>query len=581
VTAGVAQAAVDRATQTLRVEFPRENASLAFTIVPASALPEEMGPTVRRVLLFALAVAALALVAACANIANAQLATVFDRAREIAVRRALGATRVRIARQWLTESLVVTAVAAAVGSLGAMWLQDATTMIAPPADLANFAPGWRLDLRLIAFATAVVGAVTLLFGGLPAWRAATANSADALKIDGVTTTSGPRRTWAQALLVVAQVGVSVALVSTSLLVMRSLAVTRSFDLGFDTAGLVIAEPNMANLGLDAERGRLYYRDTVERVRRLPGVREVTLAAVVPLGPGDESESVQIEGYDPPDGTGRVSVNNNVVWPNYFEAMRIPIRRGRGFVETDGLDQARVVAVVSEAMARRYWPGRDPVGQRIRVRQRDVEVVGVAADVPYGAPGESPEPRLYQPFGPVYFAYGLAFHLRVDRFDHGLARSIRRELRSLDPRVQVPAPLPYGELRMQALYPTRVVGLVSTGFGAVALLLALAGVYGVMTHMLAARRREFAVRLALGATPERLARSAVRAGLMWGLSGTVAGLAAAVILAQLLRGLLFGVSSADVASLAGSATLLLIASAATAYLPARRLSRVDPSAALRS
>jgi len=269
-----------------------------------------------------------------------------------------------------------------------------------------------------------------------------------------------------------------------------------------------------------------------------------------------------------------------VWSNYFEAMRIPIRRGRSFVETDGLDQAPVVAVVNEAMARRYWPGRDPVGRTIRVSERDVEVVGVAADVSYEAPGETPAPRLYMPFGPVYFAYGLAFHVRVDHFDQALARAIRRELRSLDPRVQVPVPLPYGELRMQALYPTRVIGLVSTSFGAVALLLALAGVYGVMAHMLAARRREFAVRLALGATPERLARTADRAGLIWGVSGTVAGVAAAVILAQLLRGLLFGVSPADLVSLAGSAALLLAASGVTAYLPARRLTRVDPSAALR-
>jgi predicted permease len=581
VTVGAAQTAVGRVARALTAEFPRENASLAFSIVPAAALPEEMGPTVRRVLLFALAVAALALIAACANIANAQLATVFDRAREIAMRRALGATRARIARQWLTESLVVTAVAAGVGSLGALWLQDAARLVGPPAELASFAPGWTLDARLVAFAAAVVGAVTVLFGGLPAWRAATSDSTETLKTDGVTTTGGPRRTWAQGLLVVAQVSVSVALVATSLLVTRSLAAGRAFDVGFDTDGLVIAEPNMANLGLDAERGRLYYRDTIGRVSRLPGVRDVTLAAVVPLGSGDESESVRIEGYDPPDGSGQVGVNNNIVWPNYFEAMRIPIRRGRGFVATDGLDDAPVVAVVSDAMARRYWPGRDPVGHTIRVRERDVEVVGVAADVPYGAPGETPEPRLYLPFGPVYFAYGLSFHLRVDHFDQGLARAVRREMRALDPRVQVAAPLPYGELRMQSLYPTRVVGLVSTAFGAVAMLLALAGIYGVMTHMLVARRREFAVRLALGATPERLARSVLRLGLVWGVSGTVAGIGAAVVLAQLLRGLLFGVSPADVASLGGSAALLLAASAATAYLPARRLTRVEPSSALRS
>jgi predicted permease len=505
---------------------------------------------------------------------------VFDRTREIAIRRAMGATRARIARQWLTESLVITLAAAAIGTLGAMWLQDAALAVGPPADLSNFAPARTTDVRLVLFSAAIVGLVTLLFGGLPALRAASADAAEPLKADGTTTTGSARRTWAQAVLVIAQVAVSVALVATSLLVTRSLAATRSFDVGFDAEHLVIAKPNLANLGLDADRGRLYYRDTIERVSRLPGVRDVTLAAVVPLGPGDESVGVRIDGYEPPDGAGQVSVSNNFVWPNYFDAMKIPIRRGRGFVATDGLDTARTVAVVSETMARRYWPGRDPIGRTIRVRDTEVEVVGIASDIPYRAPGEVLTPRLYFPFGPVYFPYGLAFHIRADHFDDALARAIRRELRALDPRIQVAAPLLYTELRMESLYPSRVVAMVSTGFGGVALLLALTGIYGVMTHILVSRRREFAVRLALGVTPDRLARSMVRLGLFWGVSGAVAGVVAAIVLAQLLRGLLFGVTPTDVASLGASGGLLLAASIAATYLPARRLTRVNPSVALR-
>ena len=218
VTVAEAQSAVDRVTEDLTAAFPRENAGLKFSLVPAAALPEEMGPAVRRVLLFALAVAALALVAACANIANAQLATVFDRTREIAIRRAMGATRARIARQWLTESLVLTTAAAVAGTLGAMWLQDAALMVGRPVDLANFSPARATDLRLVLFAAGIVGMVTVLFGGLPALRAATADVAEPLKADGATTTPAARRTWAQAALVIAQVGVSVALVATSLLV---------------------------------------------------------------------------------------------------------------------------------------------------------------------------------------------------------------------------------------------------------------------------------------------------------------------------------------------------------------------------
>jgi predicted permease len=580
VTLAQAQADVDRVTEGLRTEF-RGNSGLNFNLVQASALPEEMGPTVQRVLFFALLVAALTLAAACANVANAQLATVLDRQREIAVRLAMGASRGRVIRQWLSESLLFAALAAIVGTLGAMWLQDAATAVGPLGGLENFSPTFGVDLRLVMFSAILIGLVTVLFGGLPAFRAARVDVAGPLKDDSSASTGTHRKVWAQAILVATQVAVSVALLVSGALLGRSLAASRAFDVGFDTRNLVIATPNMANLGLDATRGRLYYSDTIARVRTLPGVTDVALAAVVPLGHGDESLGITIDGYRPPQGDGPLSMSTNYVSPNYFEVMRIPVRHGRGFTASDGDENAPIVAVVSEAMALRYWPDGNPIGRTIGVGtlKNPVEVVGVAADITYRTPGETPRPEMYLPFGPVYFQYGLSFHVRIAGTDPSLARALRRELRVADPRVQVTA-LPYEELRQQALYPGRALALVSGGFGAIVLLLAVVGIYGVMAHVVASRNREFAVRLALGARPGTLVASVIGRGLRWSVAGIVFGAVMAGALAQLLKAFLFGVSPSDTISFGGTALALLAISLLAAYAAARRLLKLDPAQMLR-
>ena len=579
VTLAQAQADADRIAAGLSTEF-RGNSALKFNLAQASALPEEMGPTVRRVLFFALLVAVLALAAACANVANVQLATVLDRHREIAVRLAMGASRGRIVRQWLSESLLMAVLAAAVGTLGAMWLQDAVVAIGPPEGLANFSPATGVDVRILGFSALVIGAVTLLFGGLPALRAARIDVATPLKDESAGSTGTQRKVWAQAVLVATQVAVSVALLVSGALLGRSLAASRAFDVGFDTRNLVIATPNMANLALDATRGRLYYSDTVARVRALPGVTDVALAALVPLGGGDESMGVTIDGYTRPQGDGPIPINVNYVSPNYFEVMRIPIRSGRSLVAADGEEKAPIVAVVNEAMARRYWPDGNPLGRTVRLGNLGTaEVVGVTADIAHRAPGETPSPRLYLPFGPVYFPYGLSFHVRIAAADATLPRALARELRAADPRVQV-AVTPYEQLRQQALYPGRALALVSSGFGAIVLLLAVAGIYGVMAHVVASRNREFAVRLALGARPRALVAGVIRRGLRWTAAGVISGVALAAALAQLLKAFLFGVSTSDAMSFGGTALALLVISLAAAYAAARRLLTLDPAQALR-
>ena len=581
VTIEQAQADVDRVTASVKRDFPRNNDTLAFRLTPASALPESMIGTAQRVLLFALLAAALALGAACANVANVQLASVVERRREIAVRIAMGASRGRIARQWLTESLVVATAAVVIGTIGGMWLQDAAPAIGPPAGLSNFSPTYGFDIRLILFSAVIVFAVTLLFGGWPATRAARTDVTTPLKEDGVTTTAGAKRVRAQAVLVAAQVAVSVALLVSGTMLARSLSASRAFDVGFDTSNLMIATPAMVNVGFDADRGRAYYADTVARVRALPGVKDVALGALVPLGIGGESSGYRIDGYLPPDPSGVVSVNNNFVSPNYFNVLGIPIRRGRVFHADDGLPTAPVVAVVNETAARTYWADQNPIGRLIRRGTAPpIEVVGIVADITYNTPGEAPQPFIYLPFGPVYFPYGLAFHVRTDRADAGLARALTRELRAFDPRVQATA-IPYEELRAQSLYPGRTLAAISAMFGTIAVLLAMVGIYGVMAHVVASKRREFAVRLALGAQTSTLISAVLRQGARWTLTGIACGTALALALARLLESFLFEVSPSDTTSIAIAAATLIVVALAAAYAPARRVVKIDPATTLRS
>lgn len=580
VTLDAARADAARVSAAIGADFP-DRAGRGFNLMRASALPEDMAATVQRVLIFALIAAALALAAACANVANAQLATVFDRRREIAVRLAMGAPRRRIVRQWLTESLVVAAAAAIVGTVGGMWLQDAVSTMGMPVGLENFSPAMEFDLRQVLFSTAIVAAVTMLFGGLPAIRASNIDVAGPLKEESNASTGGARRAWAQAVLVSAQVAVSVALLIASAMLARSLTASRAFDVGFDTSQLLIASPSMANLRMDPGRSRAYYDDTLSRVRALPGVTDVTLAAVVPLGFGGESRGVSIDGYTPPDGAARITLPMNIVAPNYFTVMGIPMRRGRGFAAADGGATAPVVAVINETMAGQYWGGGDAVGRTMRIGTAPVEIVGVVADITLKTPGEQPQPFFYLPFGPVPYTDGLSFHIRTDGAEAALVPALRRELRAYDSRIQIRTVTPYEELRQLTLYPSRALAAVSSGFGAIALLLAIAGIYGVMTHVVTSRRRELAVRLALGANPGALVSAILREGLEWSAIGIMLGTLLAVALAQLLERFLFGVSTSDALSIGGTIALLLVASIAAAYGPARRIVRIDPASTLRS
>ncbi len=581
-SAADADAELNTIARALQQEYPGgATRGLAANVVRAQAFPEEMAPAVSRVLLFALAVVGLALGAACANIANAQLATLMSRQREIAVRVAVGATRGRVLRQWLTESVLLALAATAVGLLIALWARDGLLMLRPPEPgLSNIAPNLALDWRVLAFVATVTGLVTMLFGGIPALRAARIDMTTPLKEDGATTAGSRTRSVAQGVLVVAQVAISLTLLVSAGLLVRSLRAASAFDVGFDPAGLFLVQSETSGLNYEPARTRAYYRETLERVGALPGVRDATLGAVVPLGDSRESRGVAIDGHIAPDGSPFISTATNIVATNYFDVMGIPIVIGRGFLPSDGDDTAAVVAVVNETMAHRYWPGGNAVGRQMRLgtNTRPIEIVGVAKDISYYTIGEAPRPYFYVPFGPVV-AGSLVVHVRTTHADTGLAQALRRELRASDPRVRVPWALPYEEARQLRLYPSRAMATISSTFGILALLITVIGLYGVVMYAVSQRTREFAVRMALGARPADIVRGVVRHGVALTAAGIAIGIGGALLLSRLLRGFLVGVPAFDPITLIGCSAVLFAVALAASYLPARRATKIDPAAAL--
>jgi len=336
---------------------------------------------------------------------------------------------------------------------------------------------------------------------------------------------------------------------------------------------------VSGLAYSPARTRAYYRDTLERLSALPGVRAVTFGAVLPLTDARESRGVAIDGHAARDGSPFIATDANVVATNYFDVMGIPIVAGRSFGAADGDDTAAPVAIVNETMARRYWPDGRAVGRQMSLGDSaPIEIVGVARDITYYSVGEAPRPYFYMPFGPVV-VNGLVFQLRTNTRDATLAGTLRRELRASDPRIRVPMAISFEEARQMPLYPSRAMAAVSGIFGILALTLTMVGVYGVMMYAVTQRTREFAVRIALGAHPRSILHSVVSRSLRLAAVGIVIGTGGAVMLAQLLEGLLVGVSTFDPVTIAVWCAVLVVVAGVAAYLPARRATRIDPAAVL--
>jgi len=520
----------------------------------------------------------LVLLLACTNLANLLLARANERRREVAVRLALGASRWRLVRQLLTESLLLALAGGALGLLLALWLADLAVKLQPPVDVP-LALDLHIDIRVLIFTGLVTLATGVLFGLLPALQSTKTDLVATLKDEFAA--SGHRRSWLKNSLIVFQVALSLVLLVGGGLMLRSLQRTQMIDLGFDPHNAVSLSFDLRLQGYDEARGKEFQKRLLERVRALPGVQSAGIADMIPVDLHFSRESIYIEGQAPTRDTTAPRALTSRISPGYFSAISTPLVRGREFAEQDD-DQSTPVVIVNETFARRFWPDEDPIGKRFSADSPDspkVQVIGVARDGKYAGLQEDPKPFVYHT-GLQSYSGATSLIIRAATDPQQALAAARREIQQLDAHLPISSAQTLDEHLSLPLLPARLAASVLGSFGVLALVLAAIGVYGVMAYTISRRTREIGIRMALGAQRADILTLVISQGVWLTLTGVGIGLAASFAVTRLMKSLLFGTSATDPATFAGVALLLTTVALAACYIPARRATRVDPMIALR-
>lgn len=535
---------------------------------------------VRPALLVLFGAVGFLLLIVCVNVANLLLVRVTARARELAVRRALGAGHARLFRQMLTESLVLALAGGAGGLLLALWSMDLLKALLP-AEVPR-AADIRIDAGVMIFALAITAAAGVLFGLMPAWRAGRMNMNEAIKGGSRTYTAGRRSHRTQSALVVSEVCLSLVLLAGAGLLVNSFLRLRAIDPGFRPDHVLTATLSFASTGDEKEAARLRaeYADLLARVRALPGVEAAGTTDSPPLDGGSDG-SFKVEGRKLPDNA---DADYSVISSGYLRALRIPLVSGRDFTDADTASSGGV-AIVSSEMARRYWPGRNPLGDRLQfdsMYERDapwLTVVGVAADVRQDGLTEQITPQTYVCYTQANRLVQPALMIRTPLDPASLASAVRSAVGAVDHEIAVDfktMDAVMAESVARQRFQTQVLG----GFAGLALLLAAVGLYGVLSYLVAAGRGDIGIRMALGAQPVSVFRMVTGRALRLSALGAALGLAACLAMRPIVASLLFGVGPSDPVTLAAAtAALLGVAFAASAF-PALRAMRTDPASALR-
>jgi len=581
VTLRQARAACDVIARQIAEENPAQRRGTGAAVSPLSGgvHPSNTGEALPIAALL-LAVTATVLMISCFNVANMLLARGAARRREIGVRLALGATRGRLVRQFLAESTLLALLGSAAGLLMAAWVPD---VLAAVADLPSDIPlAVSPDARVLAFALGIALLAGLLAGLAPSLSATRRDVAPSLKDEGFAG-GGLRRSRLQGLLVIGQVALSLVLLVSAGLFLRSLGKAARIDPGFDTSTTLTVSFDLRTQGYSKERARVFCRDLIERVSALPGVRSATLASLVPMS----GRMIGMEAFAPPAGGGEAVaqgvVSTNIVRPGYFRTLGIPLLRGRDFTAQD-LDGAGGVIIVNETLARRFFSDAEPIGQRLSFDGPNgpwQEIVGIARDSRYDELTEDPRSFVYLPqMQNEDLMPELALIASAGGDPSRLLPAVQREVRAMDPALPVFDTGTLAAMLRQRNDKQQWISHLLTLFGSLALALAAMGLYGVMAYSVSLRTHEIGVRMALGATARDVTRLFVREGVRLSLVGIAAGGALALALTQALSSMLFGVTPTDFLTFAGVAALLAAVAVAASWLPARRAARIDPMLALR-
>ena len=574
-----ARAEVAAIYEDLAVRYPETNKGMTPVL-------NELRPSgdAKPLLLILFAGVAFVLLIACANVANLLLAEASSRRREVAVRSALGATRYRVIRQMLTESLLLAVVGGALGLLATWWTKDGLLMLFP-ANIANLnlplVERIDVDAGVFLFAAATSIVTGVLFGLLPAWNVARGDLQGALK-EGERGGSGSRRT--HTVLVVSEVALSIVLLAGALLMVQSFMRVQKLQFGFEaeqvmTSRVILPEyryPTPAKMAA-------FTRDLLPRMQSIPGVESAAIVNYLPLSGWSGWQDFTIEGQPPVTGAAGPSGGFQVVSEDYFRAMGIQVKAGRTFTPRDS-DGAPRVAAVNQTMAQRYWPGQNPIGQRILVAAQGgpqpIEIIGIVGDVRAHGLEEPVEAELYVPLAQNPSAI-LGLVLKSNVAPASLAGQLRAAVWSVDPEQPVTYEMPLKDLASESLAFRRAGMILAGAFGVLALVLAAIGIFGVLSYSVSRRTREIGIRMALGATRGEVASRIMREGLVMTALGIAIGLAAALTLSTFMRSVLFEVKPGDPLTYIAVAAILLGVAALATLIPARRATGVDPLVALRA
>ena len=578
VTVAQANAELHSLGQTLEREYPNENRGRGYRVMKSAIVPGQIG-AVAGFLGVLLAIVALVLLAACVNLAGMLLARAASRRREIAVRLAIGASRSRLVRQLITETLVLFVAGCALGLLLTRWLTGLLLAVLPtlpvPIGLDFF-----VDWRVTAFAVTISLIAALLSGLVPALQASRPELVPALKSEDA---GRAGRLRLRSAFIVAQVTISLVLVIAGGLFIRALGRAASIDPGFDQTNVDVAKFDLALSGYREAEARVFADRLRERLMAIPGVRSTALVADLPLDGGRMGlGSLRVPGAQPPNSGSSLRTDWNAISPGYFQTLRMPLVRGRDFTGQD-TPGAPGAIIINETMARSVWQTSDVLGRQFETNAfgkgwTTVTVVGIAPDAQVDTLGAPVRPMVYLSLTQLYVS---RVSLLVKSDAGGMIPQVRAIARELNPNLPLTTALPLAEVTALALIPQRIAGAVAASLGVVVLLLAAIGIYGVTSYSVNRRTREIGIRMALGADRGAVLRLVVRQGIVLTGAGIVLGLALGAAGAQLLRSLLFGVSALDPIAFGGAALLFGAVSLAASYLPARRATHVDPMLALRA
>jgi predicted permease len=573
-----AQEEVSAVARRLEADYPATNRGRGIRLLPLWKAPFNHAGELLPILKIALAAVFLVLVIACANVSNLLLVRSLARRREMTIRRALGAGRACLVRQLLTEGLVLATLSAAGGIGVAFWCRNLLVVFFPPSGSMVARLSGQIDWRVVAFTAGMCALSALLFGLVPAIQTSKVDLVSALKSDSGSVLSGGG-SRVRSGLVVAQVTLSFVLLVGAVLLIRSMQRIRSASPGFSTRDVLITNVDLVSARYDEGRAKNFQDQLLDRVQALGGVKSAAWAKGTPFSyTGFSSAPIAVDGYQPaPDE--RPEAEYNQVSPGYFRTLGIPLLTGREFTRADN-ETGRAVAVVNEKMAAQYWRGENPIGKRLRVKGRAMEVIGVAKLANYSTYSEAPKSFFYVPLRQDFYR-GATLNIRTSRDPASLAPDLAREVHALDSGLAPSAIMTLREFvnRMALASQEIAVALLSV-FGGLALLLATIGLYSVMAYTVSQSTRELGLRMALGAEASHLFRLVASRALMLTGIGVVIGTGTALALTRLIGSLLYKVKPHDLPAFGSAFVVITAASLAACLLPAWRAMRIDPARALR-